>query len=436
MLNNIYYLNGDINNLIVKNGLSLFEFNSKYLLNIKKDFFNTIEKISYELALFHIEKMNLNLDEVYIEFFVEKFIENNIELHFNDNTNNNLSSIISTITYLNDNNIADIFANIDIDTYKFKNFDEINFVGFVFPKFLKHISFKGSEYFHGINNLLNDNCERITLRVNILNKKNNNIFYEPKIDDKSIIFKKNDKLVYFEEKNNNYIIPESEILFNEEFIENILYKNNINLNDNILEKLLKLSHDYEYFLLEKKTELIKNKDINNNQNLIDTSLKKFIQRFTLKKFYDNFICNFIMNETISSFNNNCHLNNYNNYKIIDIEKIPSIINLVINSFQIIIDNIKKKYCFKKNELYNISKVFILKNDSSTLNDFFNENTSITINILLNSKYEDGNLLFYDDLESVFEVGDMVIFSSNTKYKYLPITQGSQYILVGLINIYE
>jgi predicted 2-oxoglutarate/Fe(II)-dependent dioxygenase YbiX len=122
---------------------------------------------------------------------------------------------------------------------------------------------------------------------------------------------------------------------------------------------------------------------------------------------------------------------------LDIDKVPNIINIIINSFQyIIIENIQNSYCLKDNESYHIDKIFIIKNDTSTVSEFFCEKSAISINIMLNSKYEGGNLNFDDNLVTKLDIGDMIIYSSNTNHTYLPITSGLQYILVGLINIYE
>lgn len=427
---NIYDLKVKDSSNILKD-IELFNLNTKYLLNIEQENFTIIEKIVYELVLFHIEKLELKISDIYIEFYIENLISSKMNNDYYKNEfNETFSPIVSTITYLNNNNITDLFTNIEMESYKFKNFNKNNILGFSFPKFLKHISFEGSKYFHGIYNLFNELQERITLKVNIWTKKINVNFYENKIG-KSNFLNKNDNIVFITEKNNKCIIDNVESL-NEEMLENILYKNYINFEGEILENLLKKYNDNDIIIFENKVINL-NKDIYKQQKIINISSKKFLQRFIFKNFYDKFICNFIVNEMISSFNN---IINYNNHEIIDIEINPRIMNLILTSFQLIIENIKKSYCLKNNNSYNINKIFILKNNISVLNNFFNDNSSITINIILNSKYEGGSLMFDDDLENNLEMGDMIIFSGETNHKYLPIINGSQYILVGLINICE
>jgi predicted 2-oxoglutarate/Fe(II)-dependent dioxygenase YbiX len=45
-------------------------------------------------------------------------------------------------------------------------------------------------------------------------------------------------------------------------------------------------------------------------------------------------------------------------------------------------------------------------------------------------------MFDDELENNLQMGDLIIYSGETNHKYLPVTSGTQYIIVGLINIYE
>ena len=425
-----------INNIDFTNEILLFKINSKYLLNSEKDEFNLIEKIVYELASFHIQKLELNEKDVFIEFCIENLITKKMKIDYYKN--NQIYSdekfdistpIISTITYLNNNNIPDILTNIDIESYNFKNINSKNIMVFSFPKFLKHISFEGGKYVYGINDILNENTERFILKINIWNKTKPDFSYylDEILENKNKFYKNNNVIFLLEKYNNIYSITTEESIINED----VLYKNIIKLEKNIFESLLKNYNNYDFIKLEKK--------ILNDTNLItihsDNTLKKFLQRFVFNKFYDQFICNFIINETMTILNST-DLIQYNKYKILDIEKLPSIMNIILTSFQIIIENIEKSYCLKNNNSYNIDKIFILKNDTSTCNGFFIDNSSISVNIILNSKFEGGQIKFDDDLESNLKIGDMIIYNGKTEHTFLPITNGVQYILVGLINIYE
>ena len=276
------------------------------------------------------------------------------------------------------------------------------------------------------------------MKVNIWDERPMDIpFYENDLSSQNNIYSLDKNILdNFEKSIKTNKILTGENVINENLFENILYKNHINFENETLESLSKFYNEYDILILEKEETKIDNKN-NIIRKHIDISSKKFLQRFMFKNIYNKLMCNFIINESLPFLNNNENLVDYNNYKILEIDKVPKIINIIINSFQcIIIENIQKSYCLKDNESYHIDKIFIIKNDRSIVSEFFCEKSAISINIMLNSKYEGGNLMFDDELENNLEIGDMIIYSGETKRKYLPITSGLQYILVGLINIYE
>jgi hypothetical protein len=421
--------------------ITSFDINKKYLLNTEKLKFNVIEKIVYELSEFHIKQLNLNEKNVFIEFFIEDLVKSKMDINYDKKiTEQFISPSISTITYLNNNNIPDILTDIDIETYKFKNVENKNSLGFSFPRFLKHVSFEGGKFFHGIENIFNENTQRITLKVNIWDKRPMDIpLYENELTSQNNIYSL-EKIILdnFEKSSKTNKILTTENVINENLFENILYKNHINFENETLESLSKFYNEYDIIILEKEETKIDNiNKIITMRKHIDISSKKFLQRFMFKNIYNKFMCNFIMNESLHFLKNNENLIDYNNYKILDIDKVPDIINIIINSFQyIIIENIQKSYCLKDNESYHIDKIFIIKNDTSKVSEFFCEKSSISINIMLNTQFEGGNLNFDDGLVTKLDIGDMIIYSSNTNHTYLPVSSGLQYVLVGLINIYE
>ena len=65
----------------------------------------------------------------------------------------------SSIIYLNDNyNSPTLLTNVDIETYKFKEFTEKQKIAFYFPQKNKTISFEGGKYYHG-------KCDFTPLRI-------------------------------------------------------------------------------------------------------------------------------------------------------------------------------------------------------------------------------------------------------------------------------
>jgi len=429
-------------NIIIKDDiefyklLNTFEQNKKYLLNNKKEFFSLVEKLLYELALYHAKCLDLNEEDIFIEFCVKTELSNNFDIEYDkhympgENLLDIVTPVITTITYLNNNKIPDIITNIDMDSYKFKEFHSgNNTIKFIFPKLLKHISFDGGKFYHGIQNILNETNERLILKMNIWITKPLNIPFF--VDNSEQTISKNIKIIdKIEELDNNIIIEDDHI--DNYFFENMLYKHNLKLNNKIYE-IIKQKSDILDFLITSKNDK-NDKNYKNDKILIDISKTKFIQRFLFKKFYENFICNYILNQSILIFNKN-NENNENNENIIEIDKIPNIMSLILTSFQIIIENIKKSYGIRNNVSYNIEKLFII-NRSSLINEQLHDSSLITVNILLSSKFDGGHLQFDDELEYFLEQGDMIIFNSNHKPLYQPIISGNQYILVGLINIYK
>jgi hypothetical protein len=59
--------------LINKSDVHNFEENKKYLLETNKEEYNIIEKITYEIFKFHSTNLNLNDNEIFIEFCIETF---------------------------------------------------------------------------------------------------------------------------------------------------------------------------------------------------------------------------------------------------------------------------------------------------------------------------------------------------------------------------
>lgn len=427
----------------IMNEIKLHEINHNYLLNIEKKSFHLIEKFVFEISHFHITKLNLNESDICIEYFFENLTTSKMDIDYIKNTNSfadykeHYFPIITTITYLNDNDIPDVLTNIDVESYMFKNISETFAFGVSFPKKLKHISFNGDKYYHGINNILNKNDERITLKINIWKSDPNNVNLHLNSNVNNIksnfVFSKNDNIIETFEKSNvhNVIYLENDI-FSEDFVENLLYRNFISFDEQILEKILQNKDEFDLILIKQEPTKKENK----RRTLIDINCNKFLQRFTFKHFYEKFICSFIINNCVNLFDDNYKIMNYNNCKTIDIEFVPQIMNIVISSFELIIEKIKKIYCFKDINSYCIEKIFIIKNDENDLNNFSKNNSSMCINILLNSVFEGGNLEFGDGLETELEIGDMIIFNGNSSYRHLPVKNGVQYILVGLLNIYE
>jgi len=173
-INDNYY--DDINKFITNNK----SLQQSFLLNTDKNISeNIIEKIVYDLSVFHLERLKLNID--FSRYKIEFWWKNN---HVNNNNNiihglhsdkdeilmrsqkKIISPLLSTITYLNDS----IYPTLLTST---SQKDEINLkkgVVLSFPKKMKHVSFNGANY-HGVFNIYDKNIiekeNRKTLMINI-----------------------------------------------------------------------------------------------------------------------------------------------------------------------------------------------------------------------------------------------------------------------------
>jgi hypothetical protein len=172
-----------------------------FLLDTCKPNFDLMEKVVYDIAMFHFEKLNIIFDsnEYYIEFWFKNIIfKNNNDSTKNINTfhydcdenercinNKQYKPLMSCVNYFNDNDFSLLLTEIDLEEYKFKKFDNKNNLKIIFPKKNKQITFDGTKY-HGvidIFNKLNDNdndVERYMLAINLWNKKPlNSEYYTP-----------------------------------------------------------------------------------------------------------------------------------------------------------------------------------------------------------------------------------------------------------------
>lgn len=215
------------------------------LLNTNKSNFNIIEKIVYELAMFHFNRLGIeyNSNDYFIEFWSKnEKISDNILLH-NFHTDKDehlfrdkrclLHPILSTVTYINDNNIPTVITNRK--QFNDKMDLEKNVI-LSFPNKFKHISFNGM-YMHGVVNILNDiNINnRKTLMINLwkINKPTNVSYY---LDDSiKNNFNLENKIILDVIENNNFI---SHPLDNNKNIINDLF--NCNSNSNNLDYLKKI----------------------------------------------------------------------------------------------------------------------------------------------------------------------------------------------------
>jgi len=234
-----------------------------FLLDTFKDKFNLLEKIIYDLSIFHLKRLNLNIDfnRYKIEFWWKnEYIKSNIKiihgLHSDKDeklmhSNNILMTpLLSTVTYINDS----IYPTLLTSTPEilFNKNDQINLkkgIILSFPKKLKHICFNGSN-FHGVYNIYegsNDKIEQSNRKTLMFNIWDSHSPLETKINNncnENYIFEKNQEIINLIEINKEkYLKIKLEELEMKELLQLVLSKsilvpykfkkflNNFNSND-------------------------------------------------------------------------------------------------------------------------------------------------------------------------------------------------------------
>jgi len=148
----------DIDNFILTNETTgKNTFLHTCMLDFNKDKLNILEKYVYDIAEFHCNRLNKDINECEVEFWLNKtFIENGKTLHFDHQEadlnidNSYIVPFLSTLTYLNNNNYPTVITSINP-----KNNECVkeNKIAFSFPRNLNHISFSGEKFFHGSCNV-------------------------------------------------------------------------------------------------------------------------------------------------------------------------------------------------------------------------------------------------------------------------------------------
>ena len=438
------------------------------LLDLSKENYSLYEKFVYDMAIFHFKRLNIEItNNHYIEFWSKnKFNTHKLHLDCDEyqkkNNLNYLYPLLSCVTYFNDNDCPTIITDIDLESYKYKEFEKQTNIYLSFPKCNKHITFNGS-FFHGSTSLKECHYDaRNIIAINLWDKKPTNIEYYTPNTDTNIFYNKNKtEFIINRDEEKTITINVNKNIINYDFFENLLYSNPNTLCycfDNLIENINKDSKKdfnlYKIMLdntIEKKEIALqlKNKygdimnDINEIMNeTIKLKYNRFLQRFCYNKIFTPDMCRFIINECEKYAVNNggWTTKRHKNYPTTDlpVEKITNIFGLVLETMNTVIKKIKKSYGLNDNMTINIQDLFVVKykdNDQNHL-DMHHDGSFLSFNILLSDtqEFEGGGTYFDDGLTGHLEQGDILIHSSRIKHAGLPITKGTRYLLVGFLNI--
>jgi hypothetical protein len=435
------------------------EINSTYLLKIKNEEFNILEKVVYDIALYHLSQLNIDFDinTHFVEFGVHNKGTHNFKTNTSLSNGSQITPFFSSILYLTENNEPDdnmVFTNINLENYIYKEFGDDISLYMSFPKKGQQVIFDGGSYYHA-SNLLNN----ITLSVNIWNifpyrityfdntifnylmysETKDEIFNDPK----NIINRAMDSLITAEIDYTSIPMIGTSDLITDDFLETAIYEKVVNDNERkIYENLIKLITDNHSIVLFKRI-VYKDSEIKEPMSQrINIKESKFIQRLIFQNKFQKEICNWIISESERYAINIENWKDEKNKKILQLENIPSIFSFILDSFIETTNTICNGYTIDFDQhIFNIENIYISKmegnpNDELEKTELFYESyeNDIIINILLNDDFEKGGKLFDDGITTYLKKGDMLLFNSRTKSKNLNIVNGLQYILVAYINI--
>ena len=434
------------------------------LLDFSKENLSLYEKFVYDTAMFHFKRLNIEVtDSHYIEFWCKnKFDTHRLHVDCDEYQKKHnmkyIHPLLSCVTYLNDNQCPTIITNVDMECYKYKDFERQTNIYLSMPKCNKQITFDG-QFFHGSTHLKEANDDsRYIIAINLWDTMPTNVNYYNPVTDDTIIYNKDVKNFIIDYKDDGIMtLNVNKNLINFDLFENLLYNTNDTTCYRFNELLEGRNTDFDSYKIQfdatiekKEIELqLKNKygdiidDINEIMNdKIKLKYNRFLQRFCYNKIYTPDICNYIINECEKYATNNggWTIKRHDNYPTTDlpVEKIPSIFGLVLETLNTVVKKVKKSFGLHDQMIINVHDLFVVKYKDTEQNHLkmHHDGSFLSFNVLLSdtSDFEGGGTYFDDGLTSYLEQGDILIHSSRIKHAGLPITKGTRYLLVGFLNM--
>jgi len=214
--------------------------NPTFLLDLTKNKYTFIEKYVYDIAMFHFARLNIhNTENHYVEFWFKSKVFNNTHvLHYDcdeglKRQGKHQYPMLATVTYLNDfSNGPTIITNVDLDTYKYKKFEDQTEIVLSLPKRNKHITFQG-KFFHGSTTLFDSqdtsSSARYIIAINLWDKKPTrdddycNDFDKHSIPDTNTVFERNPTIVSLQLDDTIGYVNVDNTVINYKLFEDMLY---------------------------------------------------------------------------------------------------------------------------------------------------------------------------------------------------------------------
>jgi hypothetical protein len=466
----VWEIVNDIYNDVIP--LLCYRNNNTYLLNTTNVNMNILEKIVFELSMFHLNRLNIKYDkeEHFIEFWWKNKLSMNNKLHIDCDeyeriyNNTVYNPLCSTVTYLNDNEFPTLITNVNYEEYKYKEFPCEKELILSIPKKGKHIAFDG-KYYHGecnITNSSNFDTDRYILAINIWDRKPSYVPYYDSLNyvnvflknvSKNIIeyskYNTNINIIELIESNEKIITNEVEpALFDKNMYDILLYDKTQNILNHTFQKLNNIIKDIpnNTIHIKYKKETNKNKSINDIQDLFDNniSVESIFNKIEIfNNIYSIEICNWIINESenYAKLNGGWTTKRHINYPTTDLplENITPIFNFVISTIEFIFPKIQKLYNLPANVSLDIHDLFIVKYEENlqTELEYHRDGSHISFNILLNNEHEfEGGGTHFQKEDKIIKLKqtDMLVHCSKLFHSGIKITKGKRYLLVCFINL--
>lgn len=458
-------------------------FNDKdtMLLDLTKSSYSLVEKYVYDIAMFHFARLNIcDVENHFIEFWCKsKFDSHTLHLDCDEKLKKTKGEyehpILSCVTYLNDvPSSPTIITNVDLECYKYKEFEEQTEIVLSLPVSNKQITFDG-HFYHGSTTLSDvdvdvDVDERYIIAINLWNKKPIDVEYygltEHGTTDRNnndVTFQSDVNMIAISASASNICdVNVSNDLINYNLFNDILYNKKKGachvfnkliqkwIADNNVENIttFKFVLDNSIKENEKQVEL-KNKygDIMDDfkaimDKTIDLKYNRFLQRFTFPNLYSSDVCNYIVGECerYASKTGGWTVDRHIAYPTTDlpVDKIPSIFGLILETLKTITNQVSASYGLDDTMVINVKDLFVVKysDDAQNRLEMHCDESFLSFSILLNdtNEFEGGGTYFDDGLTCFLNKGEMLLHSSQIKYSGLPVTKGKRYLLVGFLDI--
>ena len=402
-------IDDEISNLLFQYSVVI---NNQCRLDTTKNEFSIVEKFVYDIANFHLKRLNMDFDEnTFVTFWINKKTSkcSNVNFHLDRddyedreyNTTTNLP-FLSAITYLNDSNSPTMFTNIDGSVKDKEKYMDNPKICFSFPRKMKHSSFNGKYIHSGINIYAcneHDNTQRNLILVALWKKPP---LHAPFYDDSIFSYlnfmcnnigitnkkyNKNEELMQFVKKDDIQTVIIDNNIITREFFENIIDESviyQLHGFSKIFDYIFKyLSSETDTFIIDEISNINKyekfinctHSEIKQKSNFIKQYTYPFMIRDSINSVCPSLLKCDLKTWTISSSNDfheeNAHidclinecmlakkdapayiLNNYKlNFNLIE-KYVYDIVNFHLNRMKILFDtNISVEFWFKSRKVY-------------------------------------------------------------------------------------